>query len=312
MTAGAPRRTVAALFMFAAFLAALFFASSAVFAHRTTRLVGGPAANFARLWLAVGMLAVWAHGFGGGLRGAGVFVFIVSGVIGFGLGDLGLFAALPLLGSRLTALMVQCLAAPLAALMEWLWLGTRLAAPDLLCGGLILLGVGIAVAPERRPPELTDEPPADRRRGLLFGVMAAVGQAGGAVVSRKAHAISHAAGYAIDGGTAAYQRALGGVVVISAAYLISRRRTNRAAPQWRLAWPWIVANSLVGATVGVSCYQWALGTTPSAIVLPIVALTPLLVVPLAYFLEHERPSRRSLLGGAVAVAATAILAYLRR
>ena len=209
--------------------------------------------------------------------------------------------------------MVQCLAAPLAALLEWLWLGTKLDAPELLCGGLILVGVGMAVAPERRPVELRTETTSDRNRGLLFGVVAACGQAGGAVVSRKAHGISHAAGYNIDGGTAAYQRALGGLVVISAAYLISRRRKqNGPAPRWKPAWPWIIANSLAGATVGVSCYQWALATTPSAVVMPIVALTPLMVVPFAFFLERERPGARSLLGGAVAVGATATLAYFRR
>ncbi len=299
--------------MLAALLAALFFALSAIFAHRTTRLVGVSAANFARLWLAGAILAVWAHGYGGGLHGAGLPVFIVSGMIGFGMGDLGLFAALPLLGSRLTALMVQCLAAPLAALIEWLWLGTKLDAAELLCGTTILLGVGIAVAPERRPVEILTETASDRNRGLLFGVVAALGQAGGAVISRKAHVLSHAAGYSIDGGTAAYQRAIGGLVVISAAYLISRRGGRKfPAPQWTLAWPWIVANSLAGAVIGVSCYQWALATTPSAIVMPIVALTPLLVVPLAYFIEHERPGVRSLAGGAVAVAATATLAYFRR
>ncbi len=299
--------------MLAALFAALFFALSAIFAHRTTRLVGVSAANFARLWLAAGMLAVWAHGFGGGLHGAGLPVFVVSGMIGFGVGDLGLFAALPLLGSRLTALMVQCLAAPLAALIEWLWLGTKLEGPELLCGGTILLGVGIAVAPEHRPVEILAEPVADRNRGLLFGAIAALGQAGGAVVSRKAHAISHAAGFVIDGGTAAYQRAIGGLVVISAAYLFSRRGGQGfPAPQWKVARPWIIANSLAGAVIGVSCYQWALATTPSAIVMPIVALTPLIVVPFAYFIEHERPSLRSLVGGAVAVAATATLAYFRR
>ena len=88
-------------------------------------LVGG--------WVAV--LAVWAHLFGhGGWRGDGLPMFVLSGMVGFGLGDLGLFAALPLLGPRLTALMVQCLAAPMAALIEWLWLGTRLDARQLSVG----------------------------------------------------------------------------------------------------------------------------------------------------------------------------------
>ena len=305
--------------MLAAFLAAVFFAVSAVCAHRTARMVGGFAANCARLWVAGVMLAAWAHGFGHGLHGAGLGVFVLSGTVGFGMGDLALFAALPLLGSRLTALMVQCLAAPMAALIEWLWLGTRLDVRELCCGAVILLGVAIAVAPEKLSEEFAargdgPEVASRRKRGLLFGCLAAMGQSGGAVISRKAFALSHSAGLDLDGGTAAYQRALGGLVVVTAAYLLSRRRVQvpgTPEPRWKAAWPWIVANSLAGAAIGVSCYQWALATTPSAVVLPIVALTPLIVVPFAYFAEHERPSVRSLCGGVLAVAAAAVLAHSR-
>ena len=299
--------------MFPAFLAALFFALSATCAHRTARMVGGLAANCARLWLAGIFLALWAHLYGRGLHGAGLGVFVLSGVVGFGMGDLALFAALPLLGSRLTALMVQCLAAPAAALIEWLWLGTRLDARQLICGAVILAGVGIAVAPERLTGNAVDAS-RGRNRGLFYGGVAALGQGGGAVISRKAFALSQSGGLTIDGGTAAYQRALGGLAVVTAAYLWSRRwqrDVETAAPRWKQASPWIVANSLTGAVLGVSCYQWALGTTASAVVLPIVALTPLLVIPFAFVLEHERPSARSLCGGALAVAAAAVLARTR-
>ena len=303
--------------MLAAFFAAVFFALSAIIAHRTGRMVGVVAANCARLWVATFLLAIWAHGFGHGLQGRGLPFFLLSGVVGFGIGDIGLFAALPRIGSRLTALMVQCLASPIAATMEWLWLGTRPTVLDLICGAVILLGVGIAVAPEQRRMIVPHLPPDEvrrRRHGVLFGLMAAVGQAGGAVISRKAYFLTHAAGGRIDGGTAAYQRALGGLAIVTAAYLFTRWRSpslSRTAAAWRAAWPWICANALVGATIGVSFYQWALATTPSAIVLPIVALTPLIVVPLAFVLEHERPGVRSLLGGALAVAAAVALARLR-
>ena len=306
--------------MLAAFLAALFFAISAICAHRTARMVGGFAANFARLWVAAAMLAAWAHVFGSGLHGAGLPVFVLSGMVGFGMGDLGLFAALPLLGTRLTALMVQCLAAPIAAAIEWLWLGTRLDALELGCGAAILVGVGVALAPESVAGRsfstgIGPHAAGDRARGLVFGVIAALGQAGGAVISREAYSLSTSAGLSIDGGTAAYQRALGGLCVVSTAYFLSRRGRplpHTPAARWKPALPWIVANSLAGAAIGVSCYQWALATTPSAIVLPIVALTPLVVVPFAFFIEHERPSGRSLFGGVLAVAAAAILAHSRQ
>jgi drug/metabolite transporter (DMT)-like permease len=301
--------------LFPAFLAAFFFASSAVLAQRTTRLVGVLAANFARLWVATFLLGAWALGFGSGLRGVSLPIFLLSGVVGFGLGDLGLFAALPRIGTRLTVLMVQCLASPLAALIEWLWLGTKLDTRELVCAGLILVGVGIALAPDKRAllEREARHPQAREQRGagLIFGCIAALGQGGGAVVSRKAYLVAQAAGEHIDGGTAAWQRSLGGIGVATVAFAWSRRHARgRTGPprQWRAAWPMIVANALAGAALGVSCYQWALSTTPSAIVLPIVALTPLLVIPFSYFLEHERPSARSLAGGALAVGAAVALA----
>lgn len=309
--------------MTASFLTTIFFALSALFATRTTRLVGGTTANFCRQWVAIGFLALWAHGLqGAGLRGAGFPMFVLSGIVGFGFADLAMYCALPLLGSRLTALMVQCLAAPFAAGIEWLWLGTTLTPYQLGCGGVILLGVGLAVAPSRlsRPdPAAAPGVPADRARitGLFCGAVAAIGQAGGAVLSRKANLLSRAEGFAIDGGTAAYQRLLGGLLVVSGALLVLKLRRPgrtaiaRAPADWKRAWPWILANGLAGPVMGVSCYQWALATTPSALVLPIVALTPLVVIPFAFFMENERPSVRSLLGGALAVAAAAALARIK-
>jgi drug/metabolite transporter (DMT)-like permease len=58
----------------------------------------------------------------------------------------------------------------------------------------------------------------------------------------------------------------------------------------------------------VSCMQWALDTTPAGIVFAILAITPITIIPFAFVLEHERPSVRSLLGGAIAVGGVIALA----
>jgi len=73
----------------------------------------------------------------------------------------------------------------------------------------------------------------------------------------------------------------------------------------------MVANGLAGAVIGVSCYQWALATTPSGLVLPIAATAPLLAMPIAYWLEGDRPGKRAILGGLVAVAGCVALARVR-
>jgi len=76
-------------------------------------------------------------------------------------------------------------------------------------------------------------------------------------------------------------------------------------------WFWITLNSLAGQTIGVSCMQWALETTPSGVVLPIIAMSPIVVIPMAWLFEGERPGIRSLAGGAVAVAGVIALTLAR-
>ncbi len=290
--------------MFASFLTTIFFSLSVIFAARTARILGGPRANLARICVATVLLAGWAHAFGEGLRGASLRWFFLSGVIGFGLGDMALFSALPRIGPRLSILLTQCLAAPIAAVAEWAWLGTTLRAVDLACAAVVLAGVAVALAPDRGLE-------VDRRTfwiGVLFGVGSALGQALGAVVSRKANDVAALTHFPIDGGTAAYQRALGGVLLTMLAFWLmrkSRAAEDAARPpgSWRAAWPMVLANSLAGPTIGVGCYQWALATTRhgSGIVLAIVATSPLVTILLAFFLDGLRPTRRAVVGGLVAV-----------
>jgi drug/metabolite transporter (DMT)-like permease len=46
-------------------------------------------------------------------------------------------------------------------------------------------------------------------------------------------------------------------------------------------------------------------------VLPIVALSPLVVMPFARWLEQERPSKRSTIGAVIAVAGAVALALVK-
>ncbi|MDP3070745.1 MAG: DMT family transporter [Opitutaceae bacterium] len=304
--------------MLASFLAAFFFALNATCASRSVRHLGPVRANTGRLIVAALLLGAFAHTLGGGLASASVPWFLASGVIGMGLGDLAVFAALPLLGSRLTVLMTQCLAAPIAALGEWLWLGVPLTAPQITWGALILAGVAIAITPSRAsPPRVRVQP-----IGFLFGFLAACGQGFGALVSRKGVNVAEAAGEAANnaafGLTAAYQRILAGLVFVVLWFLLLRLLGRLpAAPAGvtpadrRRGDRWMLGNGLAGPVLGVGCYQWALATTPSGIVLPIAATAPLLSIPIAFWLEGDRPPRRAILGGVLAVAGCVALTAAR-
>ena len=303
--------------MLASFLAAFFFALNATCASHSVRANGSMRANVGRLLVAAACLGLFAHTLGHGFDSASVGWFILSGVIGMGLGDLGVYAALPLLGSRLTVLMTQCLAAPLAALGEWLWLGTRLTVTQILWGLVILVGVGVALLPSKSsPPRVTLRP-----IGFFFGFVAACGQGFGALVSRKGVTVAASAGEAVHNATfginAAYHRILAGLIFTACWFivLLFLRRTSPAAdlpspaPRGRL---WLIlAAGLAGPVAGVSCYQWALATSPSGIVLPLAATTPLFAIPIAYWLEGDRPTHRTLVGSVIAVAGCIALTLAR-
>lgn len=298
----------------ASFLSSFFFAFNATCASHSIRLLGTLRANLSRLVIGTVVLGVFAHTLGGGLGGAGTAWFFLSGAIGLGLGDLGTYGALPLLGSRITILVVQCLAAPLAALGEWWWLGTRLSAAQILCGTAILLGVAVAIMPGRSSPPRVQVRPI----GFLYGLIGACGQGlGAALLTRKAVMVAAAAGESVSnvnfGLTSAYERLLAGLAFTLLWFwvmrIIGRLPTSRprASAGARAPWLWTLANGLAGPVAGVGCYQWALATTPSGVVLPIVATAPLLSIPIAFWLEGDRPSRRSLAGGVIAVAGCVVL-----
>lgn len=290
--------------MFAVILTTFCFAASAILARRSAGMLGSQSANLARQAVALVLLGIWAHWFGQGVKGPGLLLFIVSGILGFGLGDIALFEALPRLGAALTVLIVQCLAVPIGAVTEWLWLGTRIMPCQMLGAAVILTGVALAIAPERK----SAIPRGHRVAGLLFAIIGAFGQAWGAVVSRQGFLLDRNAGLQMDGPSSAYQRLLGGIVCVALvawlSSLLRRRRQPGQTPRepvWRMALPWIIGNAVAGPVLGVAFYQWGLRDSPSAIVLSIVSTTPLAVMMLSFLFEKTRPAPRELIGSLLAV-----------
>ena len=300
--------------MTAAILATILFSLSAVSGKRLSHHLSGVEANFWRFLLAAALLGIYAHSMGAGLGGGALGVFFVSGIVGFGIGDYGLFRAYPILGSRLTMVMTQCLAAPIAAAIEWLWLGNGLSFGQVLAGTAILVGVALA----RAPSETSQVDKKHWKAGIMWGLMSAFGQGFGAVLSRKAGSMV-AEDVTVNGLSAAYQRVLGGLTVMAILLLIRKIKTRNGGsiqtevPLTPASLKWIVVlivfNALCGPTLGVGAYQWALNVDdlPAGIVLSVVALSPLVIIPFAMKFEGERPTIRSIIGSVIAVAGVIVM-----
>jgi drug/metabolite transporter (DMT)-like permease len=296
--------------MLAALLTTLLFATSAVCGYRTSKQIGGVEANFWRIAIATLLLMAWTLAFGSGFTGAPGW-FMLSGLFGIGLGDSAYFQALPRLGSRRTVLMCQCLTAPAAALIEWLWLGAKLSFPQIVCIAVILIGVAVALA----PGDHLKISARDWQIGLVACMVSATANALGVVVIRKAFQVAHAAGTNPDAGTTGYQRMLGGILFPAITLLVVKWKSAHAhgplleaktlqvsTEKWRRLWPWVLANALAGQTLGVTCMQWALKTTSAGIVTAIIALTPVVLLPMTWIVEKEKITARPVAGALTAVA----------
>lgn len=308
--------------MLPALLTTFFWSYCVIATRRSIHQLGENLANVARILLAVITLGLLAHLFGAGLGGGGYFYFFLSGVVGFGLGDIGVFYALPRIGSRFTLLLSQCLAAPIAGFAEWTWLGTTITPMQILAIITILVGITIALAPKKMP---TSDVPTFVA-GIGFGVLAAMGQGLGAVLSRKAYAEANAEGNWIEvdgilesiwmGATTGYQRLIGGAIVLVLFYLVSffirswytRPRSPHDKDSRLKKAKYVALTAISGPILGIICFQWALASTPSVIIQPIVAMTPLVVIPLAWYFEGDRPNLRSVLGSLVSVGGVILLA----
>lgn len=283
-----------------ALLTAILWSCSGICSARSGRLLGVLRVNRARLFLALIGLGTAAWLMDRGWTGAGWAWFVLSGVVGLGMGDISMYAAYRHLGTRLTILMTQALAVPGAWLVEWWWLGGDPQLHRIPWAGVIMVGLVLALWPTRG-----EAVSPDRRRGLLFGIGSAAGLAVAAVLSRR----GYAEGGDIDGLGAAVLRNAGGfgmmVLIWPVERLIARSRRQlgiEERPAWRQAMPWLLGAAVFGPGVGVVCYQSALAEAPSGAVQAVVATTPVLIIPLAWAIDGDRPTLRSLLGAVVAVA----------
>ena len=293
--------------MTGAILTTFFFALSGICGQRIAFSFGGLRGNLLRLILStlvLGVIVLFA--FRDTLSWPTFGWLFVSGLIGFGFGDVALFLAYERLGSRLTILLNLCLAPVFAALFEWLWLGNTIPLTPLLAMEVILIGVILAIRPTT--------PQSWRRGSFKWGIACAVcagfGQGVGAVISRKAQELSLSLGLETNGIAEAFQRVLAGLVFAAVVVWWRSKIKHRhgsetlAAPvkRTRADWWWLVGAALAGPVIGVSLFQWALATVErSALVLAIVATTPLVMLPLSWWSEKDRPTPLSIAGAVIAV-----------
>ena len=278
----------------AALSAALIWAGAAIVYQGIGKQIPPLILNFVKGGMAIGFLLITLVLRGQSLPAiawSNVGLLALSGIIGIGIGDTAYFATLNCLGPRRT-LLLETLAPSLAAGLAFLYLNESLSSTALWGIGLTLTGV-IWVVAERVPVSQTQFRPW---QGLGFGLIAALGQAGGAVLSRSALLTTD-----IDPLWSALIRIGAGTLVILPGTLRSRQSRHYFGMMRTARLVTLIAGTAFFSTyLGIWLQQISLKYAATGIAQALSSTSPLFVIPIV-LLRGESVSLRALLGAGIAL-----------
>lgn len=278
--------------------AAATFALSAMQIDSVTGRVSALQLARWQMALAFGMTATASLVLGGWRTvGADEFLWLAgSSVAGIMLATSTYVATIQLLGPRLNAL-VFTLSAPFALALGYAFRGETVNLSQGAGVGLILAGIVLAIMGPGGREGMRG--PQALGLGLALGVMTALGQATGSLLARPAMLAG------VEPFTAmAIRSGLGALFFIALLAVPALRPVSRPVPYDILR---IGGSALSGIFLGMTLLMAALAVGDVGIVTTLSSTTPILILPMVWWVTRRAPSPVAWVGAALAVVGTALI-----
>jgi drug/metabolite transporter (DMT)-like permease len=223
----------------------------------------------------------------------------ISGVVGLSLGDAFLFKSYVMVGPRLGSLLLS-LAPIFGSIIAWIFFGEILSPLQILGILLALAGIGWVVTSHK---EEANVPRGHTREGVIFGVLAGLGQAMGLVLSKQAMA----EGFSPFQANAI--RMLAAVIFMVGWTVVEGQvgttiETIRQQPKTL----WLIAlGAMLGPVLGVSASLLAVQNAEIGVASTLMALPPVIVLPISYFVFKEKIGWQGIAGTFLAIIGVAVL-----
>jgi drug/metabolite transporter (DMT)-like permease len=282
----------------------IFFAMTAIIFTKTGHMVGSQITNRMRLLFALSYLVIlnlilFREPLPFSAGSSRWMWLSLSGVIGLSLGDFFFFQSLVSLGPRLGSLLLS-LAPIFGSIIAWTFFGETLTLLQITGITLALAGIGWVVMSHEEP---ADTPHGHTRRGVIFGVLGGLGQAVGLVLSKQG----------MTGDFSPFQanaiRMLAAVIFIWAGAVIQRQAkgTISAVREKPQALSLIALGALIGPVLGVSASLLAVQHAEIGVASTLMALPPVIVLPISYFVFKEKVGWQAIAGTLLAIVGVAVL-----
>ncbi len=220
-------------------------------------------------------------------------LLFLSGAIAIGLGDTAYFGALKHIGPR-RALLLMILSPPLTGIIALIFLAENLSYGAWL-GMLITIGGVSWVISERAHG--SGQASGHKNLGIALALMAAAGQAAGAVLSHAA--FIH---FNMSPMRSALIRLMGGTFIVLIAMPVLKDSEGQGYHNLNSfrRWAMILLTVFIGTFLGIWLQQVSLKYSAAGVAQTLFATSPLFVIPMVAFMG-ERISLRALLGALVAI-----------
>lgn len=223
----------------------------------------------------------------------------LSSILGLVLGDTFLFRAYVLVGPRLSMLMMSSVPI-LSTGLAWLLLGESVGNFQLFGIGLTVAGIAWVVTEKRTAQSAVEN--KNYGLGLTFALLGAIGQATNLIAAK----------IALEGDypsiSATSIRILVAMVILWMIALL-RGEIGHTLRQWRnrQAFPAMIGGTITGPFLGIWLSLIAIQLAPVGVAATLMALPPVILIPLGYLFYRERVSRRGVIGTLVAFAGVALI-----
>lgn len=226
---------------------------------------------------------------------------LLSGLVGYVIGDFCLFQCYIIIGSRYGQLFMTL--APLAAaLMAWVTLGQQMGAMSIVAMLVTLLGISISVLGRGEHHKVSLKLPLN---GVLFAIGAAVCQGVGLVLSKIG--MDHYETMAdmpewLVPFSANFYRCVAGIIgFLILLYYRDEMGSLREAVHDGKGLSVATATTIFGPFVGVGFSLMAVQYTAAGIASTLMAMTPIIILLPSYWLFHEKITWRSVVGAIISV-----------
>ena len=226
---------------------------------------------------------------------------LLSGLVGYVIGDFCLFQCYIIIGSRYGQLFMTL--APLtAALMAWVTLGQQMTEMSILAMLVTLFGIGISVLGRGEHHRVSLKLPLN---GVLFAIGAAICQGVGLVLSKIGmdhyEAVADMPEWLVPFSANFYRCVAGIAGFLILHYFRDGMAPLREAMHDKKGFSVAIATTIFGPFVGVGFSLMAVQYTAAGIASTLMAMTPIIILLPSYWLFHERITWKAVLGALISV-----------